>query len=127
MTHDNVQPVANKHFLPIGTLQHLRWLYQITKCILVLNLLDAFCTLFWVGAGFAEEGNILLRNLVNHHPILFVLVKAALVSLGSLLLWRYRHHALAVMGLFTVFLVYYCLLLYHLRFSNLLVQYLLDG
>jgi hypothetical protein len=30
-------------------------------------------------------------------------------------------------GLFTVFLAYYFLLLYHLRFSNLFVRYLTDG
>jgi hypothetical protein len=111
----------------VGTPQHLRWLYQLTKTIIVLNIFDALFTLFWVEAGFAEEANAFLRHLVNHSPIVFVLVKTVLVSLGSFLLWRYRLHPLAVVGLFTVFLAYYFILLYHLRFSNLFVRYLTDG
>jgi hypothetical protein len=127
MSSDRDKPTAESPRFEVGTPQHLRWLYQITKTIIVLNIFDAFFTLFWVGTGFAEEANALLRDLVNNNPIVFVLVKAALVSLGSFLLWRYRRHPLAVVGLFTVFLVYYFILLYHLRFSNLFVRYLTDG
>jgi hypothetical protein len=127
MASDRDKPMAERPRFEVGTPQHLRWLHQITKTIIVLNIFDAFFTLFWVGTGFAEEANAFLRSLVNHNPIVFVLVKVALVSLGSFFLWRHRRHPLAVVGLFTVFLAYYFLLLYHLRFSNLFVRYLTDG
>ncbi len=108
----------------VGTRQHLRWLNGIVKTIVVLNGIDALLTLFWVRTGLAREANVFLRTLVDNHPVLFVSAKIALVSLGSLLLWRYRRHPLAVVGLFVVFLVYYSILLHHLRFVHLLVRYL---
>jgi hypothetical protein len=127
MSNDSNRSALGRSASEVGTPQHFRQLYGITKTIIVLNILDALFTLFWVGAGFAEEANVFLRDLVNHRPIVFVLVKAALVSLGSLLLWWRRRHPLAVVGLFTVFLAYYFILLYHLRFSNLFVRYLANG
>lgn len=108
----------------VGTRQHLRWLNGIVKAIVVLNGLDALLTLFWVRAGLAQEANVFLRDLVDNHAILFVSAKIALVSLGSLLLWKYRRHPFAVVGLFAVFLVYYAILLHHLRFTHLLAGYL---
>ncbi len=108
----------------VGTQQHLRWLNGIVKAIVVLNGLDALLTLFWVRAGLAQEANVFLRDLVDNHAILFVSAKIALVSLGSLLLWKYRRHPFAVVGLFAVFLVYYAVLLHHLRFTHLLAGYL---
>jgi hypothetical protein len=96
------------------------------KTIVILNGVDALFTLFWVRAGIAQEANLFLRDLVNHHAVAFVSAKITLVSLGSLLLWRYRRHTFAVIGLFTVFVAYYFILLHHLRFSSLLVGYLMD-
>jgi Domain of unknown function (DUF5658) len=98
-----------------------RWLRLIRGLVaglLVLNLLDALFTLLWVHAGYASEANALLRDLVQAHPVRFVLVKVGLVGLGSTLLWRYRRRPSAVVGIFVAFLVYYFLLLYHLRFLS---------
>ena len=110
----------------VGTPEHFRWLYGIIEVVLLLNLLDAIFTLIWIKTRLAEEANILLQSVVNERPIIFVLVKTTLVSLGVLLLWRRRHHPLAVVGLISVFLVYYWLLLYHLRFASLFVLFLFD-
>lgn len=61
---------------------------------------------------------MLLHSLVRDHPLAFVATKISLVSLGSFLLWTHRAHPLAVIGIFVIFLVYYVVLLYHLRFTS---------
>jgi glucan phosphoethanolaminetransferase (alkaline phosphatase superfamily) len=73
----------------------------------------------WVSTGHAIEGNPLLWDLPEHFPLTFVTVKTSLVSLGTLLLWRYRARPLSVVALFVAFLAYYFLLLYHLAAMNL--------
>lgn len=106
----------------IGTKEHFRWLEGIVKSLLVLNLLDAVFTLLWVRAGLAREANALMRDLVNDHSVLFLVVKTLLVGLGSYLLWKRRHRPAAVIGIFAVFLVYYAVLLYHLQYSSYLLH-----
>jgi hypothetical protein len=108
----------------VGTLdptQQSRLLWLI-RAVLALNVLDAAFTLVWVRAGRAQEANVLMRALVNDHPVWFVTVKLALVSLGSFLLWRWRHRTAAVIGIFIAFLAYYFVLLYHLHFYALLLS-----
>lgn len=94
------------------------WLDGLVKAVILLNLLDLFFTLVWVGSGHAEEANVLLHALVREHPVTFVATKISLVSLGSFLLWKRREHPLAVCGIVLIFLVYYIILLYHLRFTS---------
>jgi hypothetical protein len=106
----------------VGTPRQFRWLNGIVKTVLVLNLLDALFTLLWVRAGLAHEANALMRDLVNEHAVLFVVTKLGLVSLGSLVLWRRRTHAVAVVAIFSAFLAYYLVLLYHLQYSSILVR-----
>ncbi len=102
--------------------RHLVWLDGVVKAVIVLNLLDLLFTLIWVGAGHAEEANLLLVSLVREHPVAFVLTKISLVSLGSYLLWKYRAHALAVIGIFSIFMVYYFVLLYHLQYTSVVMS-----
>jgi hypothetical protein len=108
--------------LRVGTPRQFLWLDGIVKTVLVLNLLDALFTLVWVRAGLAREANALMRGLVNEHAVLFVVTKLGLVSLGSLVLWRRRTHAVAVVAIFSAFLAYYLVLLYHLQYSSILVR-----
>ena len=98
--------------------QNERWIEGIIGALLVLNLCDAVFTLLWVRLGLASEANHLMRELVEEHAILFMVVKIGLVALGSLLLWRRRHRPVAVVAIFGAFLVYYAVLLYHLRFAS---------
>jgi len=107
--------------LEVGTPEQFRWLRGIVKCLLVLNLLDALFTLLWVRAGLAREANALLDTLVNENALLFVGTKIALVSLGSFLLWRWRHRPIATIGLFVAFIVYYWILVYHIGYASLLI------
>lgn len=98
----------------IGSPQHYRWLEWLVRAVIVLNLADALLTLVSVLSRHAHEANPLMEELIDRSPPLFVAAKLALISLGSLLLWRNRHLPLAVVGIFVVFVVYYGLLLLHL-------------
>lgn len=102
-----------------GTAFQYRWLQGIVKWVLVLNVLDAVLTLVWIYRGTAVEANPLLQRLAHTYPVTFVAAKLALVSLGSLLLWRLRRSATAVVGIFVVFIVYYFILVVHLRAMGL--------
>lgn len=113
--------------LRVGTPRQFRWLAGVVKAVVVMNVIDAVLTLYWVRGGFATEANPLMEQIVTHNGLLFVVCKIALVVLGSTLLWRYRRTPLAVLGIFAAFLVYYAVLLMHLRFASLLVGQLFYG
>ena len=102
----------------VGSAQHFQWLEWVVRATLVLNLLDAVLTIFWISSHQAVEANPLLAELAHRHPLGFVLVKTSLVSLGTLLLWRLRKRPLAVIAIFAAFLAYYFLLMYHLEALN---------
>ena len=109
----------------IGTAEPFRWLRNIVKVVLTLNLLDAIFTMTWVTAGLASEANPLLATLVRDHPLVFVAVKLGLVGGGSWLLWQHRQRPLAVIGIFVAFLLYYFLLLLHVGYLSLILGTLL--
>ncbi len=111
----------------VGNPTHFRWLAGIVRTVIVLNLCDAVLTLLWVEAGFAREANPLIREIVENHPLLFVVVKLGVVMLSTLLLWRLRARPLAVVGIFSAFLVYYWILVYHLSFASFLLGQLFES
>jgi len=115
---NQIEPNKPDSNLPIGTAKEFRWLRVIVVLIIVLNILDAIFTLFWVNAGLAKEANVLMRYLVHNHPFAFVAVKFSLVLLGTYILWRNRFNRMAVLGMFVIFIIYYALLLHHLSFSS---------
>ena len=116
----------NPRGLSVGTTEHIGWLQDIVKAVLVLNLLDALFTLVWVRAGLAREANPLIDQLVNEHAVRFVLVKLGLVGLGSWLLWRRRERPAAVIAIVAAFLAYYLVLLYHIQYASGLIRQLLE-
>ncbi len=103
----------------IGSEEHFHWLWLILAVTIVLNLIDAVLTLIWSALGAAVEANPLMEILLIWGPIPFVLYKLALVAGGSYLLWQHRQRAFAVIGIFLGFLMYYFVLIYHLRVMNL--------
>jgi hypothetical protein len=113
--------------LPVGTPEHFRWLRGIVSTVLVLNLLDALFTLVWVRFGFAREENLMIDRLVEHHAVAFLAVKLGLVGMGSWLLWQRRNHPTAVVAIFTAFLAYYLVLLYHVQYAATLVRSLFEN
>ena len=102
----------------VGTKDQFQWLEWFIKATLVMNVLDAVFTIYWISDHKAVEANPLLATLAHQYPLTFVLVKLTLVSLGSLLLWRLRKRPLAVIAIFAAFLGYYFLLVYHLEALN---------
>ena len=101
----------------VGTSEHFRWLHGIVECVLVLNLLDAIFTLWWVRWGLALEANLMIDRLIDEVPLAFITVKLGLVGLGSWLLWQRRDRPAAVVSIFVAFVVYYLVLLYHLQYA----------
>ncbi len=100
-------PLRRRPFLARAT-------WHVVFIALVCNAADAVLTVVWVQNGIAEEANVLLRGLVNDHPLLFVALKLVLVPCGLFLLWRLRRHSLALVGLYAIFAVYGAVFLRHL-------------
>ena len=107
---DGVQPAPW-----LGTSEQFSFLNGLIKTLLILNVIDAVLTVVWVSDRYATESNPFLFTLPAEHPVLFVLVKTALVSGGTFLLWRHRDRPLAVVAVFIGFLAYYFLLAMHLE------------
>lgn len=55
-----------------------------------LNVCDVLLTLGGISLGLFEEGNSLMKWLLSIDTLLAVTVKAAVVGIGSLLMWRLR-------------------------------------
>jgi hypothetical protein len=126
MAFDSDTPEPTTGFR-IGTAEHYRWLKGIVKWLLVLNLIDAVLTIFWVHAGLATEANTLMDELVTDNALVFVSVKLGLVGMGSWVLWRLRESPSAVVAIFVAFVVYYAILVHHVQYLSGLVGYLLGG
>ncbi len=82
--------------------------------VLILNVLDAIFTIVYTSTGVAVESNPLMKGVLGASPVLFMLAKLALVSLGVLLLWRLRDRRAAVYGLVATGTAYATLIIYHL-------------
>jgi hypothetical protein len=82
--------------------------------VVILNLIDAVFTIIYTRTGLAVESNPLMDKVLVASPVLFMVSKLALVSLGVLLLWRLRHHRAARFGLVATSTAYIALIAYHL-------------
>ena len=102
----------------VGTPHQFRWLWWMLSTVIVLNVIDAVFTIGWVEAGVATEANPFMAVLMEY-PILFISIKMVLVSLGVILLWLRRHRPMAVIGIVLIFIVYYAILLHHLRSTSM--------
>ena len=111
----------------IGTAEEVGWLNGLIKAVLVFNVIDAVLTVLWVSDRKATESNPLLFDLPQQQPVYFVLVKTALVSLGTFLLWRHRDRPLAVVAIFIAFLAYYFLLALHVEAMWLAIWHFTGG
>jgi len=100
--------------LKAGKPHQYQWLKGIVAAVFLMNLADGMLTLYWLQTGRAVESNPLMAALIAIDPALFMVVKMALVVMGTALLWRFRFRASAVLGMFLVFFVYYAILIYHL-------------
>jgi len=103
----------------IGTNIQLKWLRVIIGAIFTLNVVDGIFTLYWIYFRRQFELNPIMSYLISIDPVAFMAIKMILVLLGTFLLWRLRKHAMAVVTLFMLFLVYYYMVLFHLNYLDL--------
>lgn len=90
------------------------WILKVGAAVVILNLLDAIFTLIYIRTGHATESNPLMDQVLSASPVLFMIAKLGLVSLGVMLLWRLRNHRAARFGLVATSSAYVVLLCYHL-------------
>ena len=102
----------------VGTAAQFHWVESLLYATIVMNVVDAIFTMYWVYSGRATEANPLMEVVIDS-PFTFTAVKISLVSFGCFLLWKRHKRPFAVIGIVTIFLVYYATMLHHLRAINL--------
>lgn len=80
---------------------------------MVLNVIDAIATVFWIENQLATEVNPLMEILLNISPTVFIIMKIALVFLCAALLWLLRRRNLTFILLAPVVLIYCYVFLKH--------------
>ena len=90
--------------------------FGVCSLILLLNLVDTLLTLAFVQFGLAEEANPLMNLMYRASPLLFVLLKLAMVQAGILILHYYRRLPIAQRALQGLVAVYVGLVSYQLAF-----------
>ena len=58
------------------------------SAIIVMNVIDAVLTWYWVTEGIAEELNPIMDYALQESPLLFFASKITLTTLGCILLWK---------------------------------------
>ena len=97
--------------------------FLLASALIVMNLIDAVFTLGFVELGAATEANPIMEILLSCGPVMFVIGKMGLVSLGVMLLWRLRHMKVALAGLVATTSVYGVLCLYHFSSAKMVFDY----
>jgi len=82
--------------------------------LFVLNLLDAFLTLYWVRNGFATEGNHLMASLLDVGDFPFLSVKILVGSVAAFVFFRWRHLRVSYYGTYFTLAIYAGLMVVHL-------------
>lgn len=78
----------------MSTIQTLRSLRRAIWLLLILNIMDAMATLYWVSCGATEANPAMATALAwGHFPFLFT--KIAMVTIGCVAIWRGRKCLLA--------------------------------
>src|SRR5262245_44564405 len=90
--------------------------------LLLLNLFDALATLTWVELDVAREANPGMAVALRGSPLLFMLVKMALVQGGTLLLASQATTRVARGALWIACTLYGMIDTYHLAFLARLIR-----
>lgn len=89
-------------------------LYSQVVLLFVLNVLDAFLTLYWVRHGYASEGNHLMATLLELGNLPFILVKVAIGIVAAFSFWNWKEFRLARFGLSIALVMYVFVMGIHL-------------
>lgn len=98
--------------LKLDTPRHAR-LRALLSATLVLNLVDAVMTLFFIYTGAATEANPVMNFVLSGGAVVFTTAKLSLVFSGVAVLWHFRDRVLARAGAVLVTAVYTMLMAYH--------------
>ena len=106
---ENSMTIHEAFSLAVESVTRMRSFSRGIIAIMVLNFFDAFCTLYWASVssmGNGVETNPVMRAALEEGNLVFVLYKITLVSLGVLLLWRFRKIPTARIAFVPVALLY---------------------
>lgn len=103
----------------IAALVHEDAFEKSLRLILLLNLLDALYTTYWLGLGWASEANPVMASAFELGPVLFLVSKLMLVSMSVWLLWRNRDRMLARLSAIPLGMLYAFVAGQHLGFAAL--------
>lgn len=81
-------------------------LYQQAVLLFILNVVDAFLTVYWVRHGYASEGNHLMATLLDLGNLPFILVKVAVGVVAAFTFWNWKEFRLARVGLMVALVMY---------------------
>lgn len=81
-------------------------LYYQAVLLFVLNIIDAFLTVYWVRHGYASEGNHLMATLLDLGNLPFILVKVAVGIVAAYSFWNWKEFRLARVGLMVALVMY---------------------
>ncbi len=80
--------------------------YNKAILLLILNVVDAFLTLYWVRHGYATEGNHLMATLLDLGNLPFLMVKVAIGVVAAFCFWNWKEFKLARFGLSITLVMY---------------------
>ena len=81
-------------------------LYRQAVLLFILNIADAFLTVYWVRHGYATEGNHLMATLLELGNLPFLAVKFAIGMVAAFTFWNWKNFRLARFGLATALVLY---------------------
>ena len=79
----------------------------------VMNIVDAFATLYFVGNGYARELNPFMAMWLEMGEIPFLLIKLLLVSIGIGFLWYAKEYKLVHRLIVLLLILYSIIILIH--------------
>ena len=82
--------------------------------IILLGMIDAFFTLYWIKKGWATEANPLLSELLNCGDRWFLAIKFSLTCFGCVILHLTRKRSFVSQIIKIILMMYILLTVYHL-------------
>lgn len=80
--------------------------YHQAVLLFLLNVVDAFLTVYWVRHGYATEGNQLMATLLDLGNFYFILVKVGVGVVAAFCFWNWKEFRLARVGLSVALVLY---------------------
>ena len=86
-------------------------------CLFLLNVIDAYATVYWIEEGLAYEKNPIMQEWLNLGPIVFIYIKLFVGSLAIIYLWTVRKRQITQILTMFVTLVYVYVFILHCNFA----------